>query len=840
MSPRRGPLLTVALATMASWLVLWSAGLGTATPTVPPPDLYRIKGHVRDPIDRGIGGAAVVANRLDCNSTTDPDQCLARQALTASDGYYEIPESTAGRFYLLVSKPGTEGASRELNVTVIIPDPVADFAMHYLISGTLDHAAISTANGQAQTTLTITSYAPLPGNPGQGGGASCVKVSDSRLPSDPPANAIYQAPAGANAYTWAHTLTAAQNSEEGTYTLSTWAEDCATATRLTTTDTAEYIIDNTTPFVLPQSVMPPDHGNTAFPSGQPLLARVNDGAGGSGVDSASITFVLRDETTGTTLSFPSTSWSSVSLWAKTAPLSLTQGHVYRIGVQVSDLAGNDGEFEQSTLEIGGGFLASRITSPPTLARIPTTSCTVSQEVFLDGTRNVACSNVPLQVDAATVHLEGTRRGRDRGYLDHSVPLSGAYFKTTVAGVELHAPAYAPGASSTIVMWFDVPAPTRDARDYPVPAASKMLGTVTGKVPAAWTSASIEMPSTATTAATEACADPSSSSYALFMPHCSPDPADSRYLGIMRTDVENPASAGSVAASTAGMAVLSNEGGRIEGFAGLAAARSLATDSSVAMVMPTGTGEAVGWWGEVTSQGCITRTLTHTTSRPNSPNYSRQTTLAFDRADGTCSILPRQIRSTPSCGGILRQFQCGGSHDQPCQPGTVTYTASHTIQDPPPYFIDVAWLRSLHQLHWDCTTAWWDQASGAMKIRSGSGPEWWSHFWPQSNTVHWDRHPAVLASYEGDFQSRDNYAPWILKQLGVNCNVNINMIVEGYNDGSMELTTTGTITPVQDRPHNGCALLHSAVDDDDSTANWAGESEDCIVFLHPSGDEQFPC
>lgn len=333
------------------------ASAGPPQPRFPVPDVYKIRGTVRDPLGRGVGGAAVAANRIDCNPTTDPDQCLARQRLTDASGYYEIGENATGRFVLVVSKPGTTGASRE--ITVILPaDVTEDFSTTYLISGSFSTQFLSTVSGIANSLLTLTSWAPLPkanDDPNPPSGSSCVKVRDLRTGSI--FNASYAGPATGGGYTWTWTLSIPQGSTEGWYRIEVWAEACTVGTMLTVTGEASYLVDNTAPLLA--LAAPQDGGNTIY-SDQRLIFRAEDRTldtigppesevqipgedSGAGIDPSSIQVTVRDVTrAGTEQQLAATLSGNV---VRSAPAALSwdtanPNVLYEARATAADRAGN--------------------------------------------------------------------------------------------------------------------------------------------------------------------------------------------------------------------------------------------------------------------------------------------------------------------------------------------------------------------------------------------------------------------------------------------------------------------------------------------------------------------
>lgn len=336
-----GPLPPAAVLVAVLVLVGVSGG-AQATPTFPVPDVYVIKGYVRDPLLRGVGGAAVAANRIECNPATDPDQCLARQRLTDATGYYEIGENATGRFLLVVSKPGTTGASRE--ITVLLPaDQTEDFSVSYLVTGAPERPYLSTAQGPASTTLVMTSWAPLPrtdGDPSPPAGSSCVKAKDLRTNTTQAAS--YSGPAQGGGYRWTSPLSLPQGTPQGSYGIEMWAEDCANpATHLSTTGTTSYLVDNTPPLF--DVIAPVNGGNTIYDA-QPIVARGKDVSAsdvpyapttyslGSGVDPASLEVRVDGQL------IPSSMSGGI---VRSDPASVSRGARHSAVVAGRDRAGNE-------------------------------------------------------------------------------------------------------------------------------------------------------------------------------------------------------------------------------------------------------------------------------------------------------------------------------------------------------------------------------------------------------------------------------------------------------------------------------------------------------------------
>jgi hypothetical protein len=186
--------------------------------------LYHFVGTVTDPLGHALEGAYV----------SDGGQV----AVTDANGRFSLPENSPGTYTLTAARPNSAQSSE--TVTVLTPaDTTVDFSLLYLVAGQLSPYEISTANGPASATLSVTSYAPTSG--------SCVKVTDA---SGNASDATYLGPAasgGASAWDW--TLTLPRDTAEGTYLVDFEAVDCATNTVMSTQGSAQYWVDNTAPII---------------------------------------------------------------------------------------------------------------------------------------------------------------------------------------------------------------------------------------------------------------------------------------------------------------------------------------------------------------------------------------------------------------------------------------------------------------------------------------------------------------------------------------------------------------------------------------------------------------
>jgi len=467
--------------------------------------LWSFVGKVTDPLGSPIAGATV----------SDGSQ----SATTAADGTYSLGENTPGT-YTLTAQAAHHAAQTQrvsggpLNTTV-------NFQLPYLISTTMVTPFLSTM-ARPTSPVVITNWAPAAN--------SCVSVTDSRTGIAGAATLTTQNSDGSS--TWAYTAALGSNTAEGPYTLNTAATDCSSGTALTISTTTPYQVDNTPAVIDPNSLVPPDHGNTAFPSGQPLETQISDA--GSGVAAQGITFTLTDSTTGstTTYSGSAVTYNPTTHWAKTTPVALTAGHLYDLAVSAVDNAGNFSQIAQIPVASGGGFLATTLKTPASTASIGGVTCQISSQINSSGMKNATCPNIMVNYDAKSVELtNGSYHGQEVGYIEHTVPLNSAVVTQTVAGLPVSVSAYQSSdpswAPKTRSLRFTVPSASYSDQTYPLAALDANIGTLDTQVPPTWSgTATLSMPSTATTASSSACSDPSASTGPV---PCSPDPALFRYI-----------------------------------------------------------------------------------------------------------------------------------------------------------------------------------------------------------------------------------------------------------------------------------------------------------------------
>ena len=286
-------------------------GVWWAEPSSAQVAAFHFTGTVKDADGRPLSGAVV----------SDGSQAAA----TGADGTYDLPETTAGTFTLNVSRPH----SRDVTATVTVVSPLnpatgnnsypENFTLLYLITSSLDHPYISTAAGPASATLTITSWAPNPGVESAGG--SCVSVSDSRTHTTTVATLASTNPDGSS--TWTSSLNGlGQGTPEGAQTLTYTADNCATTTAVSVTDSLGYLIDNTPPTIASTY---PTGSTTSSPA---VGATVTDS--GSGVKVATLAIDGTTETATYHQSNGKLSYQTIELSAGT----------HTVSVGATDWAGN--------------------------------------------------------------------------------------------------------------------------------------------------------------------------------------------------------------------------------------------------------------------------------------------------------------------------------------------------------------------------------------------------------------------------------------------------------------------------------------------------------------------
>lgn len=437
---------------------------------------------------------------------------------TNSAGQYNFQELQTGSYPITATASGFASQTATAVLSVTSPDATQNFTLRYISSSSATPSDISTANGPASITYTLTTSTPDPGSSGQAG-FSCGYVVDSLSGSK---SAMTLGDTSDDQTTWTYVDNLAQNSAQGPETLTGDIQDCSSGVQLDIGAVSAYTINNTGPVINDALIGPSDGGHTVF-TNQPLFASVSDNL--SGVNPSSIQFTLLDTTTGVTAVYPAATYSSP--WAVTAPVALTGGDTYKITVAATDYAGN-----QSSMSQTSGFVVTYVTPSSTSASIPPTSCTISGSNGVTAT--ATCPDVRVSLSATSASIGPIQADETTGYVQQTVPLSGAEIGTTIAGKPVNVTAYQ--ANSTewqpklTSMLFTVANPGTTPSTTAVPAGKFDIGTLTATVPATWSSATLSMPATGTTATMPTCADPVNASPAF---SCYPDPLQNGYRVMLK-------------------------------------------------------------------------------------------------------------------------------------------------------------------------------------------------------------------------------------------------------------------------------------------------------------------
>ncbi|MEO7803135.1 MAG: carboxypeptidase regulatory-like domain-containing protein [Actinomycetota bacterium] len=799
-----------------------------------------IQGTVRNLLGDPISGVTV-------------DDGQGRSALTDSAGYYKIEEVVVNTYRVRASKSGLVDSSRSVDLVQSL-SPV-DFSLFYTVSANLDKAALSTASGANNATLTLTSYAPTP--------ASCMQVTDTRTATT--TLATYVSTNGSGKSTWTWGLSLAQNTPEGSFNLTGSAINCSTSSAVSSTRTAAYIVDNTKPLVMPQSILPRNGANAiAYTGGQPLQARVADGFGGSGLDLATIVFRLTDETASVTTTYSAT-WNSSTWWAKTPKVALQLGHVYTVQVQLSDRAGNTNNIGHNDASPRRGFRAISIEIASSTAAIPDTACTVSSDIGLDGMKDVTCGSVPLQVGGSSVTLSSARQGDERGWVHNTVPLATSYLRTAIAGIEQpHARAYGDASTSEIKRSFRVESASATSVTYPVTSTVQQMGNLSTKVPGTWTTASIVMPALSVVGTSEACSDSTITGTNRRAPHCSSDPVGDRYLAISREGVSQEAAIQKVAA----MGLVTQDADvNLEVSGPLSAAQALFNDAAMGAVQALGQHDIVDAWGETKDGICVSSMLLTNVSAIEESGPSGVNAYSHSLSEGSCELALTAIIQQPPDG---LAFQCsvsdpdsclpcqsGCDPDPPCTAGSAVGSGSHRVHDYTDSF-DVAWLRSMHKVEWDaqCRVRWADGSNYARSV-DNDGTCWWATKMPVSVAIEWGWQTSQTKMiYNANFESREPL-PGQKKVDGSDCKEPIvfppswigydcDVIVWASATGAKNAIAWSTVQrslPAQGKASNGrtyrggsCSTLQGSGEDSGySNSYWYGDPDDLCVKFTSSGD-----
>ncbi len=318
--------------------------------------------------------------------------------------------------------------------------------------------------------------------------------------------------------------------------------------------TASFVVDGTAPDTLGGRIFPLSGTQTQFTS-QALSAVVTDPTAGFSASSA--VFTLTDTTTGAVTTHRGVAVSDE--WVRTAPVSLTPGHVYRAALTVTDRAGNARTVSQNDLSSGGGFRVVNMTMPPAVARIlDPVRCTLGAPDYhvFPPQRTATCSNVPVVADPVDVSLSESAHGGDSWITQH-VTLSNLKVHATAAGVELEA-VTPPTRTVDLTQRFRLADRAPEDVSVATTKGEATLDTIQVRVPAAADDAYLDMaPTTAQNVTGAACAAPWAATT-----FCSPDPVPPVTSG-MRID--------DVVAVTGGSVAVSLNGGNVAGLAILGSA-----------------------------------------------------------------------------------------------------------------------------------------------------------------------------------------------------------------------------------------------------------------------------
>ena len=465
--------------------------------------LFHITGTVTDALGRPLDGTAV----------RDGHQTV----VTDTAGSYDLPEENLGTYFVTAERPDTEAVTKTVTANVPL-DKAVDFTLLYRISTDLEKSFLSTADAPSTTTLTITSWAPDPGQPGDGGGKSCVYVTDNRTGDTNSATHTATNADGTSEWSYLHSLPPWQ--EQGDFTLAAVARDCAGTTDLTAQSQVSYSVDNLAPSIPPLRISPRDFSTTVFgSSGQLLQAEISD-HDGVGLDVSSITFVLEDVSTGEVEAFSGGDVSYADGVASTGEVELSSSARYHLTVVASDLAGNQAVSSHGDGS-SGGFRSSSLTPSESTGEIDLTSCEVSDEIDMTGFKTATCRDIRLVVDAAEF-AAGPWSNGGRGYASFTTPLNDAVLTDGIASWPAYEFRVGDWSSRETEMTFVIESsPTSQA--VSLDSQATVIDMLQAKVPATWTNAELALPQTpATVALPGVCPDITSTWRGN---PCRPDPTD---------------------------------------------------------------------------------------------------------------------------------------------------------------------------------------------------------------------------------------------------------------------------------------------------------------------------
>lgn len=489
-------------------LALAVMALGGAVATTPAGAIggaYSLAGVVRDP--RGLALSGVTVSVAEGPST-----------LTDGGGNYSLTRDLPGTYRLDASRNDVVPTGRTVDTGLIPGTTMANFELLYRQASNLTRTALS-PSASPTATLSATTWAGDPGTAGQGERA-CVEVLDSRTETSHPMSLASDPPGPTSVWTWS--LEVPTDAPDGAFALDVVTRDCQSGVVLAEANHLGYVVDGTGPAI--SDFHPLDGSNTVFQN-QQVTFRATDGL--SGIDATRTHIWVTDVDTGTQLEFsgPSLAQQMPNGRLRTTSYShpaLTLGHTYRARAEVYDQAGNRAAMGHSDQ---GGFKYVSMTARAGQARIDPTACTVGPS-STPGFRSVTCTDVPVSFGAAPVELSGSKHGGDTGFAHHRVPLTTAMFRSPSGAVW----------SAGLNGWADVEAdlpfelPVEDGPATVFAAARVVrIPTLTGTVPATWSSAALEMgtvsPVDTTAAVGNACATPTEVAPGI---SCSSDPTLTRF------------------------------------------------------------------------------------------------------------------------------------------------------------------------------------------------------------------------------------------------------------------------------------------------------------------------
>lgn len=473
------------------WNISFVVALWAATTVLLPVSaravgLMTIQGYITDRGGRPLQGVRVA----------DGQQSVYSDA----SGHYVLEESRVQNYTIAVSKAGLDSTSRRVTPIDALAD--VNFQLTYILRPSVSPQSFN--NSPANTLqITVTSYGP----PG-----SCVTWTDASSGTVVALTLSQGAAGGQSSWTGSYTVSA--GSEDGNYSYSSVAKDCGNATALTKVMTGQYAVDSVPPSIT--LIAPLDNGNTLLTS-QPIVARIEDffrgevAPGGSGVDPASLTVLVRDVGGQETEQRPTPQFGAPLL--RSGAATLTPGVEYVVTITARDKAANEAG-------LSGTFLVMReaLTSPAGDIGVTVTSAAptavqpgqglATQDLYL-------WDSVPATIGGFSVTLRDTKHAGD-GKVLVKVPTSQARVSYTISGVPgLPVTVLEPDTVGSVPYAVD----TTGAVTASVPAGPAFLGRLTALVPKGADRESVRLSLTTPASGTsfQICPDPTAGPAG-----CSPD------------------------------------------------------------------------------------------------------------------------------------------------------------------------------------------------------------------------------------------------------------------------------------------------------------------------------